>query len=259
VARPAPPSPAAASPTTAEITDLRNRWLAGGRPAKVFDDHVKSDANLAAIRGIVYGVAKQRNPPDTPPPTTAPVTIRNTAAVEDSLPFGPAMSKLSPKRQAFVLALLQDDRDDGAAAARAAGYSDNGTSSKVIGSRLRHDPAVLAAIHETAVAQLSSLKFLATSAVRDVLADPATKAADRLKAASLVFDRSGMPAQGEHHIVVEHKRSAKEVIADIIALAKQLNMDPKEVLGSVGVTITDAEWTDVTEPTGSTEGLLDVL
>ena len=160
-------------------------------------------------------------------------------------------------RQAFVLALLQDDRDDGAAAARAAGYSDYGTSAKVIGSRLRHNPDVLAAIHETAVAPLSSLKFLATNAVRDVLADPTTKAADRLKVAALVFDRSGMGAETKQNIVVEHIRCPAETIADIRRFAKEMGQNERKLLDSFGVI--DAEFTDVAEPAGSTVGLEGVI
>jgi phage terminase small subunit len=186
------------------------------------------------------------------------VVIRNPAAVEEALSWGPAMQRLSPMRQQFVLELLKDPANEGKRAAIAAGYGNDGRSAVVIASRLRHDPTVLAAIHECAVAQLSSLKLLATQTIRDILENPTTRAADRIKAAALVLDRTGIPAQTDQHIVVEDKRqTAAERVADIIMLARQLGQDPRVLLGNIGIII-EAEFVEV-PPAETTAGLEDLI
>jgi phage terminase small subunit len=166
------------------------------------------------------------------------------------------MSKLSPQRQRFVLALLADDRDNGTRAAIEAGYSKEPGSAKSIASRLRHDPAVLAAIGEVARSQLWSLRALASRTVQHVLNDPLARNADKIKAAQCVFDRTDLPATTEQKITVEHKQDRQQQIRQIAALAKQLQMDPAQLLGRYGVTI-DAEFEEVT-PLTPIPGLEDV-
>lgn len=185
------------------------------------------------------------------------VTIRNGKAVEASLRYGPAMDHLTRKQQAFVLALCEDPRDNATAACMAAGYTTNRESAKVLGSRLRRDPKILAAVHECAVANLHGLKLLATHTVRQVLEDPTTRARDRLSAAAMVFNRAGMSEETTQNVVVEDKRpgQAAEVITAIKELAKQLGIDARPLLATAGVI--EAEFTEV--PAASTTGLEDVL
>jgi phage terminase small subunit len=187
----------------------------------------------------------------------ADIVIKNTQAIAESLPHGPAMSKLSPQRQRFVLELLADDTNNGTAAAIRAGYApENRNSAKEIASRLRHDPDVLAAIGEVARAQVWSLRALAASTVQQVLEDTTAAPRDRLRAAAMVMDRTDMPATSEQHVTVEHKSMSRaEEINAVIRLAKQLGQDPRVLLGSYGVTI-DAEFKEVEAPErGTRDGL----
>lgn len=163
------------------------------------------------------------------------VVVRNVAAIQEALTFGPAMSKLPPQRQAFVLALLADDKDNGTAAAVAAGITANRESARTIASRLRHDPAILAAIGEVARSQLFSLRGKAVRTLQAILDDPVAAPRDKARAAAEVLNRTDMPSVAEQKITIEHKVTGlREQIVDILQLAKQLNYDPRPLLGSGG-------------------------
>src|SRR3954464_12660795 len=72
--------------------------------------------------------------------------------------WGPAMTALSPKQRAFVLAYVIQTNASASQAARLAGYMDNGGggSVRVTEYRLAHNPKVLAAIREVVVSRVSS-------------------------------------------------------------------------------------------------------
>ena len=162
--------------------------------------------------------------------------------------LGPAMRALNSRQQAFVLALLNSPDNNATRAAAEAGYV--GANINIHASRLRHHPGVQAAITEEAERSLHGAKLMATKVLIDIAADPTKKPPDRLKAAGMVLDRVGMAAKTEHHVVVDHRMSERELIDEITALAKQIGMDPTKVLGSVGVKqITlDAEFVEVKPP-----------
>jgi len=185
------------------------------------------------------------------------VEIKNTAAVERSLEYGPAMQRLSPMRRAFVIALLNDPSDNATRAAIEAGYSKEINSAKSIGSRLRTDKAVLEAIHECAVAQLNSLKLIATQTCQEVMRSPITAPRDKLRAAAMVFDRCGMGPESTQNVVVEHKPAdRREQVRELVSLARQAGLDPVRLLGQRGITL-DASFEEI-EPLAPVPGLEDV-
>jgi hypothetical protein len=68
----------------------------------------------------------------------------------DELVLGEAMRKLSPKKQAFVLAMAANPFGSAADWAKAAGYSDVAEGAKVRASENLHSEAVQAAVFEVA-------------------------------------------------------------------------------------------------------------
>ena len=177
------------------------------------------------------------------------------AAAETEESLGPKMRALTVLQRRFVL-ILVGCANNATEAARLAGYSgDNDTLAKTA-TRLRHTPAVQDAIDEEARKSLYGAKLLAVQVLRDVLEDPTEKTHYRLKAVAMVLNRVGMPEVFNQSITVEHKLSSDELIKNIGDMARKLNLDPKQLLGSYGITI-DAEYTEV--PAELTDGLEDVL
>ena len=80
---------------------------------------------------------------------------------ESGTPYGPAMQALGSgsvgdRRRKFVLAALADPYGNPTSWARASGYNDNGkTGIRVRSHHLMHNPAIEAAMHETAKTYLS--------------------------------------------------------------------------------------------------------
>jgi phage terminase small subunit len=180
-------------------------------------------------------------------------TEGNTQVVEAS--FGPAMMALTDKQRAFVMALSMMRDSNGSSAAASAGYTGTRDTLQVTASRLKAHPKVQTAIHEEAERQLFGAKLLASSVLLEVMGDANAKAGDRLKAVGMVLNRTGMSEKTEHHVIVEHTRTEVEMIAEVAEMAKRLGLDPRAVLGQVGVTI-DADFKIVTD---GTAGLEDVL
>ncbi len=191
--------------------------------------------------------------------TTLLDTTEAGTIVQESL--GPAMQALTPMQRRYVLALIEPQKPgadgmNGTAAAEAAGYQGDRKKLAEIGSRLRHNPKVVAAIHEEALKHLMGARLLATRVLTEIAGDVTQKGADRLKAADMILNRTGIIEETKSEVVVTHRRDPKEVIGDIVQMAKKLNLDPKQLLGAHGIVI-DAEF-EVIE-VGSTLGLEDIL
>ena len=170
--------------------------------------------------------------------------------------LGPAMRDLTVMQRRFVIALVTDSRANGSTAAAAAGYAGDAKKMAEIGSRLRHHPKVVAAIHEEALKRLLGARLLATGVVVEIAADQTVRAADRLKAAEMILNRTGIIEETRTEMVVTHKHDPADVTKEIIAMAKQLNLDPRALLGKYGVVL-DAEFEVVSD--GSSLGLEDFL
>jgi hypothetical protein len=190
--------------------------------------------------------------------TTVPAVYE---PVTDTRGLGDAMLALNPQQRAFVLAYVETGGQDQTRAAHLAGYGGTDNSRRVQAHRLAHDDKVLRAIREVADKRVRSGALLGAEVVLEIAKDPTHK--DRFKAAQSLMDRSGMlvPTKVEHEHI--HRTEADdERIARLIGVARQLGMDPRQLLGSVGVTV-DAEFkvvdTTPAPPEMSAAGLEDLL
>lgn len=196
--------------------------------------------------------------------------MSNTPAIyepiKDDPQHGPAFAKLSPQQRAFVMAYLETGARSASEAARLAGYAAGGQEQSVraAGHRLLQRDDVLAAIRELADRKVKTGAYVAMAVLLEIAQDASHK--DRYKAAVEIANRSGMIVAQK----VEHEHSvtpdAKEVIAQIRALGKELGLNETKLLGAAGYT--DAEFTVVKDqplltapedPAMSSAGLEDLL
>lgn len=160
--------------------------------------------------------------------------------------LGPCMRALNEKQRAFVYALVETGGNASQAAA-AAGYGfDSDTPEKrsaacrTRGYQLSHDDKVLAAIKEEAQKRLNSGALIATSALLEIVQDPAHKS--RLRAIEVLLDRAGLVVNRDVNINVNHThKTDADQIERITSLAQGLGLDPRQLLGQAGV-IVDAEF-----------------
>lgn len=184
----------------------------------------------------------------------APLVL--TSVVADEGELGPAMQALKTDRQRlFVVALLQQGGRNYAMAARNAGYVGTDEARRVTGWRLAHDSAIQEAMREESQRMLGGAIGLAADFVASVIEDPSANRKDRLRAAEMLFNRTGLPAQTEHKVTIKHELSDKDKIAKIIELAKRNGINPKTLLGDV----VDGEFTEVPFEEHSDVGLEDLL
>lgn len=160
--------------------------------------------------------------------------------------LGPAMIALNPQQRAFVLAYVETGGQDQTRAAVLSGYGVTPGSQKVAGYRLAHDPKILAAIKEVADQRLRSGALLGAEVLIAIAQNPVHK--DQLKAATELLNRGGLIVRQE----VEHihrSETEAEQVKKIVSLARELGLDPKQLLGSAGVTV-DADFKVVSNGKG---------
>ena len=162
--------------------------------------------------------------------------------------LGPAMQRLNERQRRFVHAMIELGGLNNRRAALDAGFADSPTNPNqlnVTAHRLAHDENIQAAIKEEGIRLLNAGTFLAVKVCLEIAADPTTMKKDKLKAAEMIMNRTGLHATSEHKVAVEHTtKSDKETIARIEQLAKALGLDAKQLLGQGAI---EAEFVDVTE------------
>ncbi len=175
---------------------------------------------------------------------------------EDGQPkFGPAMRKLNDRQRAFVWAMLSPTGNgdlNHLEAARLAGYSGDNASLRVTGYRLYHDERIRAAMLEEGHARLGAAVPIAT-AVLVQIAQNSLKEGPRLKAISMILNRAGLPEITKHEVAVKRELSETEKIERAVSLAKSLGLDPRTLLGKVGVTLPPEPAPVSPEPPGSAD------
>jgi hypothetical protein len=130
--------------------------------------------------------------------------------------LGPKMLACRERERLFVWAYVLNG-GNGAAAARAAGYSDSGEAAKVRAHDLLHRERVLDAIHEVSWKSLRGLAGLATLKARRIL--EADRHPDQAKIIAGVWSRAGFAektAHEVHHsgsIELNHTDAALEALA----------------------------------------------
>lgn len=176
-------------------------------------------------------------------------------AIIDQDGLGPLMRALNPRQQRFIWELLEAGDDNHTRAYLAAGYvAANMNVARVGAHRLAHSPSILAAMREEALNRIHAGVIMATSELVQIASGRASgaKISDRLKAISMILNRAGIHEMTEHKVTVEHTADEAGMVARIKALASEMGLDPKKLLGNV----VDAEFT-VIEP--SDGGIADLL
>ncbi len=170
-----------------------------------------------------------------PAPKALPVekiALANFLPAETKL--GPAMKALNERQRLFVIALLDlGGRKNHRRAAKFAGYDGDAITLKVTGHRLAHDPKVQAAILEEAKSRMQAATVAAVNFIEDVLTSTRYDVKYRMKAAQMVLDRGGLHALTEHKVDVNVNDTRAEKLLRVVALAKQLGKDPRELLGNL--------------------------
>jgi phage terminase small subunit len=159
--------------------------------------------------------------------------------------LGPKMQALTEKQRLFVVAMAELGTFDYTRCARAAGYSaesENGL--RVTAHRLAHDEKIQAAMHEEAQRRMNVGGFIGVSVAAEIATDPIHK--DRLKAAGMLMDRSGLHAKSEHTVKVQDQSRTEEALLERAKqLAGELGFNQADVLKAIGVI--DAESREVEE------------
>ena len=157
----------------------------------------------------------------------------------DEAKLGPAMRKLTIRMRNFVWAMLSPTGNgdlNHMEAARIAGYSGDNNVLKVTGYWLYHDDRIQAAMREEGHARLGAAVPVATAMLVQI-ATTSIKEGSRLKAIQMILNRAGLPEISKHEVSVKHEMSEEEKIERAIRLAKDLGLDPRALLGKVGVTL----------------------
>jgi phage terminase small subunit len=176
--------------------------------------------------------------------------------IPEDAKLSPKMKGLSEKAKRFVIALVELGGRDMNRAAMMAGYEGSPASMNVTASRLAADPRVQAALLEEAKALMASSALSATATMIQIMENPIGSARDRLSAAKMVLAFAGMEQAAQvSKVEVSITEDRAEQIAQVKAMAAELGLDPRKLLGKAGVTI-DAEFTEVK---AGTEGLEDIL
>ena len=167
-----------------------------------------------------------------------------------------AFTALTPKARAFVLALVEMGGGNMARAAMMAGYTGNNNVLTVQASRLAADPKVQRALMEVAMGLARSSSLVAIVELTKMIENPILASRDKLAAISKLVSLIGMEAPKQINLAhtVEVTAGSKEQIAEIIAMSKELGIDPQKLLGRAGVVV-DAEF----ETVGTSAGIEDLL
>lgn len=143
--------------------------------------------------------------------------------------LGPAMQALTKKQRGYVrqfVAFGGNETD----AARAAGFGgEHPQSVRNAAWKLAHDPKVRAAIREYAECHLNALVPMATTAMENIILNPAHK--DHFKAVERILNQAGMTIAQKHEVEVYDNRTADDLKTYIQTIASAHGLDVKKILG----------------------------
>lgn len=185
--------------------------------------------------------------------------------------MGPAMKALNVRQRRFVVALLTQGagKTNWSRAAAMAGYKTTGNPGtiRVMGHMLANNPKVIAALKEEGARRLHGAQAMAVSTLIEIAENPTSEAKDRIKAAQLILDRTGLHATSEHKVLTQDVSKTDEAMIERIQiLANRLGLDPAQLLGDKApkglpapaekpmAEIVEADYVEV-----SSEGLEDLL
>lgn len=178
---------------------------------------------------------KRRRKPKRGIPNTLPEPLPEVDGAE----WGPCMKALrSDRHRAFVLALYQIKPGYGAhvKAAKLAGFGTSTTSAKswsVIATRLAHDDAILAALHEEDQKRIRASAPRAIRALTNLIEDPNAK--DHVRGIAMVLDRVH-PAEQRHIVDVHHHVDHDAEAVAELRMLKSLDVARERLLEIFGFT-----------------------
>src|SRR5262245_47318450 len=146
--------------------------------------------------------------------------------------LGPAMRVLPLRWQKAVTALFLT-KGNRTAALRAAGYKAKPNSLHVIASRVFADDRVRAAVREVAIQMIDVAEPELLAITLDIMRDSENKAADRLAAIRMVWDRAN-PVMTKHKVEVEHRLSSDEIDAQHYRALQRLGAPQEAFLARFG-------------------------
>lgn len=165
--------------------------------------------------------------------------------------YGTMMKQLPNDRwRAFVEALMTQGQRNATQAYRDAGFNGTDETARVGAHRMMKDERVLRAIHEEGQRRLKgAMLALAQDVHAEILSNPQTDPAVRLKAATMVYDRAGLHATNEVKHTHEHIASDGDLLQRIARLATTLGLDASKLLGNrvkaLEAPTVDAEYVEV--------------
>ncbi len=145
--------------------------------------------------------------------------------------IGPKMARLSKRRQMFVRALFLQSTHNATAAARDAGYADT-QYLRQQAHDLWNDDDIQAAIHEEAQRRFKGLAPSALNVIAEVMGNPQEGGATRVKAAQVIFDRSGLHAVSEKIVTEQPLEQNPDQLKRIAVLASLLGISAEKLLGN---------------------------
>lgn len=154
---------------------------------------------------------------------------------------GKALSSLPEQHRAFVLRLMELGPGKAAAnrAAMDVGFCDK------YGYELMRDERVLAAIREEATKEVVGATLIGVKRLIEIARDETHR--DSYKAAKDLAGMNGFAS--EQRIVVEHiNHDTKAQIAQIRAMAKELGLEPAQLIAAAGIKeqdVQDAEFEEI--------------
>ena len=163
------------------------------------------------------------------------LTAEERARLPPEGKLGDCMKVLSERHQLFVVALLdQGSEVNLTAAAESAGYKGRESGGlRVTAHHLARDPKILAALQEEARKRMKLGTVVASALLNEFIMDKEVDARVRLKAAGMVLDRGGLPAQVGVNVQHTHTLGRDEKLLRVMELAKAQGLDPKQLLGSL--------------------------
>lgn len=148
--------------------------------------------------------------------------------LDDDVPCGPAMKRLTPLQRNFVRLYVDFPRRPKWKLVKAAGYQNSDGGLRVQAHHLVRDMKVLAAIAEE-TARRAPLDAALSRAI--LLQIASTKGKEQLRAAQALGDRTGFVAEQKH--VVEHRDESPESKLERLGqLAALLGIDPASLIGA---------------------------
>jgi hypothetical protein len=159
--------------------------------------------------------------------------VNDVDNTEPTPEMGPAMRALPPRWREAVTALFATSGDR-TKALRLCGYkADNKKSLYVQACRLFADDRVRAAIREEAAKQIDIAEPEMLGTTLGILRDRAEKASDRLRAVSMIWDRSN-PVISKHKLEVEHHITDAERDVRHWHALKKIGAPPEAFLARFG-------------------------